>query len=226
VLKIWAADNFRRTLVDLRLIAAPLVGLIGALLTPRVTAGLGDELAVISEHAERWLISSFLTLLSFFLLTPAVLGMAHLLRDRGVAPGRVGAGLFLLGLCFHAAVIGCSLVEVPLTTSGIERARRIAFTERMYDDAAFTMVLLPFLGFYLGSIILAVGLWRARGVPLWVVVAIILALLAEFFGPEALSPGPMFLLLLVGFGAGYSVNATGQEHYPSYFTPLTKSSEV
>lgn len=200
MLKIWAADNFRRTLAGLCLIAAPLVGLIGALLTPRVTGGLGEELAVISQHSERWLISTFLTLLSFFLLIPAVLGMAHLLRDRAVALGHVGAGLVLLGVYFHAAVIGYSLVEVPLTASGIERARTIAFTERMYEDAAFTMVLLPFLSFYLGSIILAVALWRAQVAPLWVVVAIVLALLAEFFGPEALSPALMFVLLLIGLG--------------------------
>ena len=98
MLKIWAADNFRRTLAGLCLIAAPLVGLIGALLTPRVTGGLGEELAVISQHSERWLISTFLTLLSFFLLIPAVLGLANLLRYRAVALGHVGAGLVLLGV--------------------------------------------------------------------------------------------------------------------------------
>jgi hypothetical protein len=200
MLKIGAANISRRTLAGLCLIAAPLVGLIGALLTPRFTGGFGDELAAISEYPERWLISTFLTLLSFFLLIPAVLGIVHLLRERAVVLGHIGAGLVLLGLYFHAAVIGYSLVEVPLTASGIERARTIAFTEQMYNNAAFTMVLLPFLSFYLGSIILAVALWRARVAPLWIAFVIVLALLTEFFGPEALSPALMFLLLLVGFG--------------------------
>jgi len=200
MLKIGAANNFRRTLAGLCLIAAPLVGLIGALLTPRFAGGFGDELATISEQPERWLISTFLTLLSFFLLIPAVLGIVHLLRDRAVALGHLGAGLVLLGLYFHAAVIGYSLVEVPLTASGIGRARTIEFTEQMYDSTAFTMILLPFLSFYLGSVILAVALWRARVTPLWIAFVIVLALLTEFFGPEALSPALMFLLLLVGFG--------------------------
>jgi hypothetical protein len=200
MLKIRNANNFRRTFAGLALIATPLVGLIGALFEPQFTGGMEGELAFIAAHPERWLVSNFLTLLTFVLLMPAVFGIMHLLRERSVALGHIGGGLALLGGYFHAAVIGYALVEVPLVERGGEIAQMMAFTDQMYEHTAFTMVLLPFLGFYLGLIMLAVALWRARVAPLWVATVIVAGLLSEFFGPEGLSPELMFILLLVGFG--------------------------
>jgi hypothetical protein len=201
MLRVWDANNFRRTLAGLCLIAAPLVGLIGAFVGTQYPGSLREELAAISENPGGWMISNLLILISFFLLIPAVLGIVHLLSDHSVTLGHIGGALGLLGLYFHAAVIGYSLVEVPLTASEIERTRIIAFTEQTYyDHTAFTMILLPFIGFYLGSIILAIALWRARVVPLWVAVVIVAALVSEFIGPEAWSPQLMFVLLLIGFG--------------------------
>ena len=201
MLRVWDANNFRRTLAGLCLIAAPLVGLIGAFVGPQYPGSLRAELAAISENPGGWMIGNLLTLISFFLLIPAVLGIVHLLSDRSVTLGHIGGALALLGIYFHAAVIGYSLVELPLTASEIGRTEIIAFTEQTYyEHTAFTIILLPFLGFYLGSIILTIALWRARVVPLWVVVVIIAAVISEFIGPEAWSPQLMFALFLIGFG--------------------------
>jgi hypothetical protein len=200
MLKITDANNFRRTLAGLCLIAAPLVGLIGALITPQFTGDIGEELATISDQPVPWLIGNFLTLISFLLLTPAVLGLVHLLSKHSVTLGHIGGGLVLLGAFFHAAIIGFALVEVPLVESGIERTQMVAFAHQMYEGAAFLMILFPFLAFYLGSIILSVGVWRARVAPLWVAAVIVAATPSEFFGPEVLSPELMFAFLLGGFG--------------------------
>ncbi|MDP9379840.1 MAG: hypothetical protein M3Q29_06755 [Chloroflexota bacterium] len=199
MLKITDANNFRRSVAGLSLIAAPLVGLIGALLTPQYTGDLGEELAAISAPG-RWLVSDFLNLLTFFLMIPAVFGLLHLLRHRAVALGHIGAALALLGLFFHGAIIGFALVEVPLVESGLERAQMVAFAERMYEGPAFLMILAPFIGFYLGMIILAVALWRAKVAPLWVSVLLVAGLLSEFVGTDAVSPELMFVLLLISLG--------------------------
>ena len=200
MLKITDANNFRRSVAGLCLIAAPLVGLVGALLTPQYTGDLGAELSAISAQTERWLVSDFLNLLSFFLMIPAVLGILHLLRHRAVALGHIGAALTLLGLFFHGAIIGFALVSVPLVESGLERTEMVAFAERMYEGPAFIMILAPFIGFYLGLIFLAVALWRAKVVPIWSAGLIVVGLLSEFFGSDALSPELMFALLLVSLG--------------------------
>jgi hypothetical protein len=196
------------------LIAAPLVGLVGALLLPQYTDGLDEELANISAHTERWLAGNFLVLLSFFLMVPAVLGLLNLLRERSVALGHVGAALALLGIFFHGAIIGYSLVEAPLVESGFERARVVEFTTRMYESSAFIMILAPFVGFSLGMTILAVALWRAKVVPVWISVLIVMGLLSEFVGTDALSPELLYAFLLVGLGwLGLKVLRTPDEQW-------------
>jgi len=145
VLKIGDADNFRRTGAGLCLIAAPLVSLVSALITPQFTGDIADQRAAIAEHTGRWLVSEFLNLITFFML--AVLGIAHLLRHRAVVLGHVGGGLVLLGAFFHGAIIGFALVEVPLVEGGIMGDRMTEFADGMYESAAFTMILFPFLSF-------------------------------------------------------------------------------
>ena len=200
MLKINDANNFRRTALGLCLIAAPLVGLMSALITPRFTGGMGEELAAISEHTGRWLVGEALNLISFFLFMLAALGTLHLLRHRSVVLGHVGGGLVLLGAFFHGAIIGFALVEVLLVESGGARDRMVEFANDMYESIAFTMILFTFLSFFVGWIFLTIALWRARVAPLWVAAALGVAPLSEFFGPEAFSPELMFTLFLVGLG--------------------------
>lgn len=200
MLKIGDANNFRRTAAGLCLIAAPLAGLASAFVTPRFTGGIGDELAAISDHTGRWLIGESLNLISFFLFMLAALGIVHLLRHRSVVLGHVGGGLVLLGAFFHGAIIGFALVEVPLVESGGARGRLVEFANQMYENTAFTMILLPFLSFFLGWILLAIALWRARAVPLWIAATLMAAPLSEFFGPEAVSPELMLALFLIALG--------------------------
>ncbi len=200
MLKITDANNFRRSVTGLTLVAAPLVGLVGALLLPQYTGGLDGELANISAHTERWLAGNFLVILSFFLMVPAVLGVLHLLRERSVALGHIGAALALLGIFFHGVIIGYSLVEAPLVESGFERARVVEFTEHMYESPGFIMILAPFMGFFLGMTILAVALWRAKVVPVWISALIVIGLLSEFVGTDALSPELLYACLLAGLG--------------------------
>jgi len=200
VLKIGDANDFRRTGAGLCLIAAPLVGLVSALITPQFTGDIEDQRAAIAEHTGRWLVSEFLNLITFFLFMLAVLGIAHLLRHRAVVLGHVGGGLVLLGAFFHGAIIGFALVEVPMVEGGIMGDRMTEFADGMYESAAFTMILFPFLSFFVGWILLAIALWRARVAPLPFAATLGVAPLSEFFGPETLSPELMFALFLIGLG--------------------------
>jgi hypothetical protein len=200
VLKLGDANGFRRTALGLCLIAAPLVGLMSALIIPRFTGGMEEELAAISEHTGRWLVGEALNLITFFLFTLAALGTLHLLRHRSVVLGHMGGGLVLLGAYFHGAIIGFALVEVPLAESGGARDRIVEFANGMYESIAFTIILFPFLSFFVGWILLAIALWRARVAPLWVAATLGVASLSEFFGPEAVSPELMFALFLIGLG--------------------------
>lgn len=194
------ATSFRRTAAGLCLIAAPLAGLASALIMPRFTGGMGEELVAISEHTGRWLAGEALNLISFFLFMLAGLGIVHLLRHRSVILGHAGGGLVMFGSFFHGAIIGFALVEVPLVESGGARSRMIEFANGMYESTAFAMILFPFLSFFVGWVFLAIALWRARAVPLWVAATLGVAPLSEFFGPEAVSPELMLTLFLISLG--------------------------
>lgn len=188
------------------LIGAPLVGLTGGLLSEDFGSGMSQELAYITENNIRWVMSSYLTLLFGVLMIPAIFVLMVLVRERSAALGYIGAAVAFLGIYFHGAVVGYALVEGPLVQSAISQEQVLAFVEGpMYTHVAFTMILMPFLGFFLGMILLAVALWRAHIAPLWVSALIIVAPLTEFVGPmvpgfNAVSPELMFLLLAVGLG--------------------------
>jgi hypothetical protein len=89
---------------------------------------------------------------------------------------------------------------VPLVESGGARDRMVEFVNGMYESTAFTMLLFPFLSFFVGWILLAIALWRARVAPLWVAATLGVAPLSEFFGPEMVSPELMFALFLIALG--------------------------
>ena len=124
-----------------------------------------------------------------------------LVRDRAALTGYIGGVLAITGIYFHGPVVGYSLVEASLVQSTLPQDRVLMFAEHgMYEHLAFTIILAPFLGFFLGMILLAVALWRAHIAPLWVAATIAAAPVTEFLGLNAVSPELMFALLTVGLG--------------------------
>lgn len=182
------------------LVAAPLVGFAGAVLTQDYGGDMSRELAYIAAHETRWLLANHLMVLMGALMALAIGVLMALARRRAAVLGYLGGALAVLGISFHGAVVGYSLVQAPLLTGELPRASVQAFTEgAMYEHPAFTAILIPFLGFFLGMILLAVALWRARVAPAWVAAMIAAAPLTEFVGLTALSPELMFVLLTVAF---------------------------
>jgi hypothetical protein len=198
---MMALRKDERWLSTVVLIAAPLVGVIGGLLSEDFGGGMSQELAYISANPTRWLISNYCTLLMGTLMTMAIFILIGLVRDRAAVLGYVGGALAIVGIYFHGPVVGYSLVEAPLVRSALPQEQVLTFVEQgMYAHVAFTIILIPFLGFFLGMILLAVALWRADRIPVWVAAIIVAAPLTEFFGPQAVSPELMFLLFAIGLG--------------------------
>lgn len=193
-------STFRRSVVGLSLIAAPLFGLIGASVLPKYTGGMEGELAFIAAHPTRWLVGLYVDLLTMIPMIVAIFGLLHLLRRRAVILGHISGGLMLVGSFFHGAVLGFQFVEAPLVVSGINHTQIVAFSEQMYNHTAFTLLLMPFLCFYLGLLLMAVALWRARIGSPWVSGIIVVSIAFEFFGPPALHTQLYFGLFLLAFG--------------------------
>lgn len=200
MLNIDNATTFRRSMVGLSLIAAPLFGLIGASLLPKYTGGMAGELAFIAAHPTRWLVGLYVDLLTMIPMIVMIFGLLHLLRQRAVMLGHISGGMMLVGSFFHGAILGFQFVEAPLVVSGMDKAQMVAFSEQMYNHTAFTLLLMPFIFFHLGSLLMAAALWRARTGAPWVPTLIVVGVLVEFFGPAEFHAQLYFSLFLLAFG--------------------------
>jgi hypothetical protein len=158
------------------------------------------EFAAIAARPTVWMADAFLGLVSLCLAGVSVVGLLFFLPRRGLALATVGALLLALGCYFHGAVSGFALTEVPLVLSGRSTAELLELSDFMYSHPAFVMLLIPFLGFFIGQVLLALGLWRGGVVRWWWPALMTAALVSEFVGPEATSPELMFVPLLLCYG--------------------------
>ena len=134
---------------------------------------------------------------------PATLGLIHLLSGRGAILGHVGGGLMLLAQLGSAALVGLDLALLEISDEGADRGQMIALAERMMGSAGFTILLLVALfGSFLGLAFLAAGLWRARVVPAWPSVLILLFVVMEFtvIGVSEVLESVALVLLAIGLG--------------------------
>lgn len=180
MLKINDASNFRRTVAGLCLIAAPL--LLGVALLLHPGEGEAGLVQTIADNPGRTEAASLLIIASSVLFVPALMGIVNLVRDRGVTLVHIGVGLALIGVIGHAVWSGFQVVLAGLTRSDLDQAQLVAAVEGSGPPpAGLIVVMLMFLvGFFLGLIVLAAGLWRSRIVPKWVPLGLVLIAVSDF----------------------------------------------
>jgi hypothetical protein len=98
MLKITDANNFRRTVVGLCLIAGPLVVLIGGLPANwEENETKAAFLQVLAESPTRAQIHAILLYFGFLLIAVGIFGIIHLLRHRAVVLGHIAGVLAVWG---------------------------------------------------------------------------------------------------------------------------------
>jgi hypothetical protein len=198
---LTGAENFRRTLAGLSLICAPLVLLVAML----VHGGGGDDglVKAMAESPGRVQAANLLMMLSSVLFVPALVGLLGLVRGRGVVLAHIGVALVLIGVVAHAVWAGFQIVLLGLVQSGtVGRARLSELISGGPPNAGFVIVMLAFMiGFFLGLLFVAGGLWRSGAVPRWAAACVFLIPFADFVPGGAIVSilGP--ILALIGFGA-------------------------
>ena len=217
------AHHFRKTVAGLCMMVAPLLLLAGLVIHPSSGTGEGSMLNAAAGDPDAWYAAHLLILMAVVLTVPAVLGLMHMLRERQVAFGHAGGGLALLGLLAFVGIIAVEGFVGWQAASG-DHAQMTALFERLNDSAGYTI---PFtvmsLGFALGSIVLAIGLYRARAVQSYyaicIAVAAVLLTIASMTAGEIVGiVGAAFLL--IGFGSVGRMVLTESdddwEHTPEY----------
>jgi hypothetical protein len=118
-----------------------------------------------------------------------------------------------VGACFHGGVLAFQLAEANLVARTPDLALATTMVTRLFEYAGFTLVLIPFIAFYVGLAAFAVLLILRRAVPLWIPVLILVSIPIELFTPIPWKARLFFVLLSVAFAglaqAVWRVGAVG-----------------
>lgn len=203
MLKLNDANNFRRTVAGLCLIVAPLVLGIGEVIRLAIqgssAGGSEEHLATVAANLGLWQTMTIINMISVILFVPAVLGILHLLRRRGAVLGHVGGALALVGLLGAAGHnVFANVLDGAMASLEGARPQMIQLAQQIEGTSSFLFVLLMFIvGFVLGNILLAIGIYRARVAPRWAAALFGLAMLVSANAGSSLGLTIIAMLLLI-----------------------------
>ena len=192
--------NFTRTLAAVSLIVTPLMLLAAAIIGPDLGDNYTEELEAIADNDAAFVISGVLFLFAPLVFVPGMMGVIRLLRRRGVTLGQVGAALIMFGALLTMAFYGWGVVEhTAATESGFDRTEMARLFDKTEDSAVGIPIWLGgfIIGLVIGSILLAIGLWRTGVVPVWSPIALVLSTVVSFFSEEKWIVAVSFALLFV-----------------------------
>ena len=224
------AHHFRKMLAGACMVLAPLFLLVATIVHPETKTDEAAQLAVIADNLDAWLVAHLFALVAIALSVPAVLGLMHMLREREVSLGHVGGGLAMIGLLAYVGIVAIEgFVGWQMGEVG-DSAAMVALLASIYDSAG---IVIPFfvmsLGFAVGMVCLAFGLYRARAVQSWMAICLAVGAVLVAIGTMAAVNWIGFVaaaFLVVGFGSigrmVYRESDEAWEHTPEYegFRPV------
>jgi hypothetical protein len=198
-------ESIRRTAAAISLILSPALLTAAFVVLPTTASDPTAALEIIAKQPTRWYLFGLFGLLSYLLLVPATLGLVHLAHRRSPAWANLGGALALLGAITAVAdtrlwVFG----EQQMATPGADRAQMVALISRL-DDAmgANLPFILGALALVIGTVVLAIGLYRARAIPAWACVALgagTTGSLAAWFASSQAALVATSVALVLGYG--------------------------
>ncbi|HSP38329.1 MAG TPA: DUF4386 family protein [Frankiaceae bacterium] len=158
--------------------------------------------AQIAAHRNQFLVGNVLFALGAAALIPGAIALASLVRGRGAAWMTTGACMIALGGgSLAVALWSYTVVGFLGTESSVPRAGFVALLDRGNHSALFGLAWVIGTGALIGMIVAAVGLIRARAVPLWQPILLIIGPVLTFFGGQGVVGGLLTLVLLIALVA-------------------------
>jgi hypothetical protein len=198
----------------LALVAAPLAGLAWSMLVPLFTGSMANEVANLAASPTRFVTATYLGVLMSFLMVPALLALARLLRPSAPVASDVAAVVGGFGACFHGALLVFQLAEVTIIAAIPDQQVATTVVSKMFEHPAFQLVLAPFMAFYLALAAFAVLLLVRRAVSPWIPVMILVAIPIELASPILWKARLFFAMLLLAFtGIAVAVSRLGASEW-------------
>lgn len=184
--------KFRQVVLGAAPIAAGILLVAGMAVTPWEGGG-SDQLTSyytqLAAHPARAQISTLLIAFAFLLLVPAFFAMAQLARHRGTKLANAGLVLGTLGFGLMAGMAAVIDIYDLMLAQHLGVAEAVALSEQMEALPAVVVVgMTGAFGSTLGTVLMAVALWRSREIPVWSPALIAVGALVTFFSPPALLP--------------------------------------
>jgi hypothetical protein len=181
------------------MIMSPLLQLIAFTIVPDLPEDSGAFLAAVAANRTTHFATLVLYLLSAILLVPALAGLMHILRHRGVVLGHIGAGFLLLGIFGRVGLVFVLLVALEMASPEANQGEMIALWDRI-DVGIYPVLSVMLMAFYMGAILLFIGLYRARIAPLWAMLAVVATTLLVIFATSKVLVIPAMALFTLALG--------------------------
>jgi len=199
-MRITSHTGFRRPLTGGALLGGSLLLVASAVLArPSGAQDAAGVLAAARDQGGAFLAQALLETGGFLLLFAGAVGATQVLRRRGVVLGNLACVLCFAGLAGFMLVDAMSLTVYALST-GDDQAAMVSAADVVHTSPgailSFPLMLLGMIGL----ILLALGLRRARLVPLWVPAAAIAAVVVDVVGTSHAALLASDVLGLVSFG--------------------------
>lgn len=171
-----------RTTAAVCLVTNAVLSAVSVVTQPALHSGGVSRLAELEAAAPRSAIAGVTFVLAQLPFILAVLGIAWLVWDKAPRLARVGAALGVIGGFGHAVIGGVLLSEVVMASDATHRSALGAFDTILESSPVMVFSLLGLAGTVLGLLLLSIGLFRSRVVPVWTPVLVWVFLLLEFAG--------------------------------------------
>lgn len=182
-MKLSNPYRFERTLAGACLVLAPLLLLASSAVSPAIKTDEGAQLAIIARHPDRFYLFSMLGLVSSVLLVPALLVLMQMLRERAPGWGYIGGGLMMLGNLLSIGDWMSNFVQWQMAVPEADQGQMTALLTRLNATAGSALPLqMSGLALMAGTLILAIGLHRARAVPGWCALGLVVGIFVNIAG--------------------------------------------
>jgi hypothetical protein len=182
------------------LVLAPAAGLVAAMAVPGLSTSTKGEFAQVAAHPERFHLYALAITASGYLTVAAVFGLMALLRERSPRLAYLAGGLTQIGTVI---AVGDGAVELMYWKMGVVGHRDLMVTlSDKYDAGTGWIYTIGGLAIIVGTVALAIGLWRTRTLARWAAVSVPVGVVLNIVGFSVGSQPTLvasYVVLLAGF---------------------------
>lgn len=174
--------SFRRNVAVAALVSTALLQVVSNAFGPEWVDGFEAQLAVFGEDLTSATVSAMTFLLAQLTTLVAVLGVAHLLRERTPVLSNLVPILLGLGCFGHAVHGGVMMTQLEMAADPANVGVHAGLLEAVEAGPAVAFMAMGLLGTVLGTVLLGVALLRSGVGPRWVGAGLIGFVVLEFAG--------------------------------------------